>query len=81
MNVKEALTNTAKHSNASDVFIEIMVLNKIIKACIRDNGQGSPAIHTGMGLMGIEERTKEAGGTLILDGSDGFSIIMIFRYT
>lgn len=79
MNLKEALTNVLKHSSATDVFIEINVFNKIIKAGIRDNGRGCRSIQPGMGLMGIEERTKEAGGILVLDGSDCFTINMIFK--
>ncbi|MBN2535363.1 MAG: sensor histidine kinase [Spirochaetales bacterium] len=79
MNLKEALTNVLKHSRATDIFVEINVFNKIIKAGMKDNGQGMKNIRPGMGLTGIEERTKAVGGTLILDGLDGFAMIMLFK--
>ncbi|MBN2442208.1 MAG: sensor histidine kinase [Spirochaetales bacterium] len=79
MNLKEALTNMLKHGKGTEVVVDINVFNKIIKVGIKDNGRGCESIRPGMGIMGMEERTKEAGGTLILDGSDGFAIIMIFK--
>jgi signal transduction histidine kinase len=30
-----------------------------------------------MGIAGMEERTGAAGGKLIIDGSDGFSVITL----
>lgn len=76
-NVKEALTNVLKYSEASAVRVNIEVLNKFIKIEVKDNGKGSEKINKGLGILGIEERTHELGGKVIVDGSDGFTIITL----
>lgn len=76
-NIKEALTNILKYSKAKNVKIDIMVLNKIIKVEIIDDGQGCNKIIKGLGLSGIEERTLNINGKLIIDGSNGFSVIAL----
>jgi len=76
-NVKEALTNTLKYSHASSVAVSIEVFNKLIKVETRDNGVGAYTIKKGLGIRGMEERTENAGGKIILDGSKGFSIITL----
>lgn len=76
-NTKEALTNVLKHSKASNVDVRLEVMNRLIKAEVRDNGLGAPSIKKGMGLSGMEERTENAGGKLIIDASGGFSVITI----
>jgi signal transduction histidine kinase len=73
----EAMTNTLKYAHASDIKINIQVLNKLIKQEIKDNGVGSFNIIKGLGLKGIEERCANMGGKVIIDGSKGFSIIAL----
>ena len=77
-NIIEALTNVAKYSKATRVNISIEKFNKFIKVSIKDNGVGRDKINKGMGIIGMEERTYDLNGKFIIDGSDGFSIIMIF---
>ncbi|MGY0374557.1 sensor histidine kinase [Clostridium sp. JNZ J1-5] len=77
-NVKEALTNTIKYSKASSVKVKIEILNKFIKVEVKDNGIGSFSIKKGLGIVGIEERCENVNGKAIIDGSNGFSIIMLF---
>lgn len=76
-NMKESLTNTLKYSKATMINVKLEVMNKLIKVEVIDNGKGSYSIKKGMGLSGMEERTENAGGKLILDGSNGFSVIML----
>jgi len=76
-NTVEALTNAVKHSKCTAVSVRVDVLNKIIKAEVRDNGRGALNIKKGLGLKGIEERSGSIGGKVIIDGSKGFSIITI----
>jgi signal transduction histidine kinase len=76
-NVKEALTNALKYSSATSINVRLEVMTKIIKAEVHDNGKGALSFQKGMGLAGMEERTENAGGKLILDGSNGFSVITI----
>ncbi len=76
-NVQEALTNALKYSGATEINIKLEVLNRLIKAEVRDNGKGAIAYKKGMGFAGMEERTESAGGKLILDGFSGFSVITL----
>ncbi len=79
-NVTEALTNCAKYSGASAVHVEIRVLNRLIKAVVTDNGKGSPKIVKGLGLVGMEERTASVNGTVVADGTGGFSVTTLIPY-
>ena len=76
-NTKEALTNALKYSSATNINVKLEVMSRLIKAEVRDNGNGAFSFKKGMGLAGMEERTENAGGKLILDGSGGFSVITI----
>ncbi|MEK5268907.1 sensor histidine kinase [Weizmannia sp. FSL W8-0401] len=73
-NVKEALTNARKYADASQIAINIQILNKIIKAEVKDNGKGAAKIKKGIGITGMEERAASLGGHVITDGSHGFSV-------
>jgi signal transduction histidine kinase len=76
-NLKEALTNAMKYSEATLVEVRLEVMHKLIKMEVKDNGKGAAAINKGMGLSGMDERTGSVGGKLIVDGSGGFSVIML----
>jgi hypothetical protein len=73
-NALEALTNTMKYADATLVSIHIQVLNTMIKAVVSDNGKGAARVIKGLGLIGMEERAALADGTVIVDGSRGFSV-------
>ncbi|MFD1177778.1 sensor histidine kinase [Paenibacillus puldeungensis] len=73
-NVTEALTNTAKYASATTVHVEVRVLSKLIKVVVSDNGRGQAKIVKGLGLLGMEERTASVNGTVIADGTQGFSV-------
>lgn len=77
INIKEALTNMMKYSKATKCGIKFERLNKRYKISIKDNGIGNNSIKQGMGLQGMDERISKIGGQLILDGTDGFSVIML----
>jgi signal transduction histidine kinase len=76
-NIGEALTNTIKYAKAKNVKVKIDVLNKLIKTEIKDDGKGCESIVKSIGLSGIEERTANINGKVIVDGSDGFSVIIL----
>lgn len=78
-NLRESLTNMLKHSSGSRFSCTITVLNRVYRVEFRDNGSVPSPIGRGMGLEGMESRTREAGGTLIIDTSRGFSTIMLFE--
>lgn len=76
-NINEGLTNSIKYSKATKVTVNIEILNKIIKLEVKDDGVGCTNIIKGLGILGMDERVGNEGGKLIVDGSQGFSIISI----
>lgn len=76
-NLREALTNVLKYSKATKVTVKIDVLSKFIKVEIKDNGVGASSIKKSLGIIGMEERCSKLHGKVIVDGSKGFSVIII----
>ncbi|MEX1306951.1 MAG: sensor histidine kinase [Eubacteriales bacterium] len=76
-NIREALTNMMKHSGATKATIQFEQLNKLFKVTIKDNGRGCKLVKSGLGIAGMEERCAQLGGKMVVDGSHGFSIIML----
>ncbi len=76
--VQEALSNAAKHSKASRVWIRICRKNRIFCCSIEDDGMGfdvraveSDYKRRGLGLVGMQERLNAIGGTLSIDSEPG----------
>ena len=65
---QEALTNVARHADASEVVIRLEQLGERVLVVVRDNGCGFDRAQIpatgGIGLLGMEERVKLAGGVL-----------------
>ena len=64
--VQEALTNCARHAEATTIQITMQGKKESLCLSIRDDGLGfdTGRARTGLGLIGIEERVKELGGSL-----------------
>jgi len=62
--IQEAITNTLKHTNATDLWVEILSNNETIKLSIKDNGQLVNPIKVGNGLKGMQERVASVNGTI-----------------
>jgi len=64
--VQEALTNCARHAEAKTIQITMQAQKDTVCLSIRDDGVGfdTSRARTGLGLIGIEERVKELGGSL-----------------
>jgi two-component system NarL family sensor kinase len=73
---QEALTNIARHSNASTVWIALGNQGKSVSMKIRDNGKGftmsgkRPA-SGGLGLAGMQTRAHGCGGNLKVSAAEG----------
>lgn len=79
-NTREFLTNTLKYSQGANLItLNIEVLKGVITARISNNGKGEKVIVQGLGLRGMEERVNSENGTLIVDGTYGFTVTMIFK--
>jgi len=73
-NAVEAITNSLKYGKATSIHIEVQVLNKFVKSAVSDNGIGAEKVVKGLGIVGMEERAASVGGTVIVDGTNGFSV-------
>lgn len=75
-NVKEAITNSVRHSRCRTINIMLLYSEQYIEAFISDDGIGTADLKKGFGLKGIEERINLIGGTVSFSGSKGFHIHM-----
>ena len=69
--VSEALTNAAKHSRASAVWVDVETQDGGVRISIRDDGVGGAAPSRGSGLLGLKDRVEALGGEIELDSSSG----------
>jgi signal transduction histidine kinase len=69
--VAEALTNAAKHAQASVVRIAVDVDDSCIRLVIRDDGVGGADPSRGSGLIGLQDRVEALGGTLAVRSEPG----------
>lgn len=71
--VQEALTNVAKHAQASRASVCLAVDQAEIILTIRDDGRGfapdQPASHAGLGLINMREMAEFLGGTFDIQSS------------
>jgi signal transduction histidine kinase len=61
------LTNTVKHAQASQVWVDLSVEDDRVNLTVQDNGLGFSEREpqsNGIGLTGLRERITIAGGTL-----------------
>jgi signal transduction histidine kinase len=77
-NTREALTNALKYSDATAVTVDIRGLGAMIRVEVADNGSGASKIVKGLGIQGMEERMAALQGKLLVDGTKGFSVTMLF---
>ena len=70
--VQEALHNCVRHSGASVVRITVKQDSDGVSVLIQDDGHGfQPEMERGLGLVGIEERVTNLGGTFRIDSHLG----------
>jgi signal transduction histidine kinase len=62
--VAEALTNAAKHANASEVNVRARVDEQCLRLYISDNGIGGADSGKGSGLIGLKDRIEVLGGRM-----------------
>jgi len=76
--VQESLTNALRYAPNSQVRVQLEWMPDRIEVRVADDGPGSlPGTRRGYGLVGLAERLKQAGGTLVIrSGPDvaGFEV-------
>ena len=75
--VSEALTNVAKHAQASQAEVSVTRKGTLLKIAVTDNGCGGAAASAdtasgrGTGLTGLMQRAASVDGTLRIDSPPG----------
>ena len=69
--VSEALTNAAKHANASSVAVDAEAVGGVLRIGVRDDGVGGARFAHGSGLVGLKDRVEALGGRIWLESPPG----------
>jgi signal transduction histidine kinase len=62
--IAEGLTNAARHSGASQVWVDVAATDRQLTVNVTDDGRGGADASTGSGLHGLEDRVAALGGEL-----------------
>jgi signal transduction histidine kinase len=72
---QEALTNVARHADATHVEVSLELRDGWIRLDVKDDGKGISPETAGnpkaLGLVGIRERARRIGGTATISGANG----------
>jgi signal transduction histidine kinase len=78
--LQESLTNVARHSNASEVNVELQATGNNLILTVADNGKGIAEMNIpslkSLGLLGMRERAHMLGGMLNIKGLPGQGTIV-----
>jgi signal transduction histidine kinase len=72
--VAEAVTNAAKHAQASVVNIEVETVDPcggVLRVRVHDDGRGGADFAGGSGLVGLQDRVEALGGRLSVQSAPG----------
>jgi signal transduction histidine kinase len=69
--VSEALTNVAKHAQASMVRVHLAAEDTVLRLAIADNGLGGAEPGQGSGLIGLRDRIEALGGRIEIASPSG----------
>ena len=73
----EAVTNSMKYSGCRHIKIEMVVMNRMVRCIISDDGVGCDKIVDGMGISGMRQRIRAAGGSIDFESELGFKVNML----
>jgi signal transduction histidine kinase len=69
--VSEALTNVAKHAQATKAKVDMSLADGLLKFEITDDGRGGADPSAGSGILGLRDRAEAVGGTLFVISPPG----------
>jgi len=69
--ISEALTNAAKHADASVVTVEVATDDGVLRVCVRDDGVGGADPTRGSGIVGLRDRVEAMGGSIDVESPVG----------
>ena len=74
--VAEALTNVAKHSQATEARVALLQENGHLRVEVVDDGIGGASLAKGHGLAGLDDRVRAAGGDLSVRSAPGVGTLL-----
>jgi signal transduction histidine kinase len=76
--VAEALTNAAKHAQASQVNVRVEAAGSNLRLAIRDDGIGGADPAQGSGIIGLRDRVEALGGEMVISSprASGTSLLV-----
>jgi signal transduction histidine kinase len=76
--VAEALTNAAKHAQASQVDVRVEAAGSNLRLSIRDDGIGGADPTKGSGIIGLRDRVEALGGEMVISSppASGTSLLV-----
>jgi signal transduction histidine kinase/ligand-binding sensor domain-containing protein len=79
---QESLSNIRRHAAAGRVHLELLALEGQCELSVEDDGRGFDvgAARSGYGILGMEERARALGGTLVLDSAPGHGTTVKLRF-
>jgi signal transduction histidine kinase len=69
--VSEALTNAAKHARASVVWVDVAMVDHVVRLLVQDDGVGGADPSRGSGLIGLSDRVEAVGGRIEITSPPG----------
>ena len=71
--ISEALTNAAKHAEASHVHVTVERDDErgVVRVSVSDDGRGGASLDAGTGLIGVKDRVEALGGRMRLSSQPG----------
>jgi two-component system, NarL family, sensor histidine kinase DesK len=76
--LREAVTNIARHAQASRVRVEFVREPRVVQVCVADDGRGG-IDGDGNGLAGMRDRVRALGGTLSIESPRGKGTKLLVR--
>lgn len=76
-NLTEALSNVMRHAQASQVRVTLQILPGVARLEVHDDGLGAKDAREGMGISGMRSRALERGGSLMVRGDKGMTVITL----
>ena len=74
---RELLANASRHSKGSSIWLSLLASGNRIVLTVSDDGVGGIAFRSGhFGLLGVQERLDERGGTLTMSGKLGSTVVV-----
>ena len=78
--VSEALTNAAKHSQASVVRVDVGQGHGCVRLAVSDDGLGGADAARGSGLVGLADRVDAVGGTIDITSPPGKGTLLVVTF-